>query len=97
MVTELWCVQDFFYNNQRGIAQKLRKGQLSFLYATHCLHLILIPIKLHEDISTVTDLWGVQRYFGKPKRHNLEAKTGETTTLSYDTLSLHNTHFYKFS
>ena len=44
-VTEL-SLQDFFYNNQRGITQKQ-----SFMYATHRLDLLLIPIKLHEDIQ----------------------------------------------
>ena len=31
LVTELWCLQGF-YNNQRGITQKLRKGEQSFLF-----------------------------------------------------------------
>ena len=36
--------------NQRGITWKLRKGEQSFLCATHRRDLIYIPIKLHEDI-----------------------------------------------
>ena len=36
--------------NQRGISQKLRKEEESFLCATDCLDLIYIPINLHEDI-----------------------------------------------
>ena len=38
----------FGKNNQRGITSKLRKGEQSFLRATHRLNLIHIPI--HEDI-----------------------------------------------
>ena len=48
-VTQLWCVQDFL-NNQRDITQKVRKGEQPFLYATHRLDLLHIPIKFHEDI-----------------------------------------------
>ena len=40
----------FGKNNQRGITQKLRKGEQSLLWMTCCLDLIHIPIKLHEDI-----------------------------------------------
>ena len=36
--------------NQRGITQKLRKGEQSFFKVTLCLDLIHIPMKLHEDI-----------------------------------------------
>ena len=32
------------------ITWKIRKGEQSFLCATHCLDLIHTPIKLHEDI-----------------------------------------------
>ena len=35
---------------QRGITRKLRKGEKSFLCATHRPDLIHISIKLHEDI-----------------------------------------------
>ena len=41
----------FFYNNQSGITQTLKKGEQPFLYATHCLDLILIPIPLYKDIT----------------------------------------------
>ena len=38
-------------NNQRGITWKLRKGK-QFLYTSHfhCSDIILIPVKLHQDI-----------------------------------------------
>ena len=36
--------------NQREVTQKLRKGEQSFLYVTHCLELIHIAIKFHQDI-----------------------------------------------
>ena len=36
-------------NNQRDITWKLRKGEQSFLCATHHPDLIHIPIKLPED------------------------------------------------
>ena len=56
-VSELWSVRDCKHkisrnNNQRGITLKLGKGGHIFLRATHChdLHVIPIPIKLHEDI-----------------------------------------------
>ena len=53
MVTELWPVQYFFYDFQRGITQKLRKGEQSFLCGTHCLDLIYISIKYHEDFLKI--------------------------------------------
>ena len=36
-----------------GITQKLRKGEQFFSCGTHCLDLILIPIKFHEDMKIV--------------------------------------------
>ena len=36
-------------NNQRDMTWKLRKGDQSFLCATHHPDLIHIPIKLYED------------------------------------------------
>ena len=53
MATELWAVQDFFYEFQRGITQKLRKGEQLFLCGTLCLDLIYISIKYHEDILKI--------------------------------------------
>ena len=54
MVTELWCVQKVFVLiNQRGITQKLRKGEQSLLCQTNCLDLIFISINYHEDILTI--------------------------------------------
>ena len=51
MVTDLWGVREYFgENNRRGITQKLRQGEHPFSRATHCLYLIQIFIKLHEDI-----------------------------------------------
>ena len=54
-VTELSGVQDLFWetckkNSKRGITPKLKKGEQSFVYVTHCLDLIHIPIKFHEEI-----------------------------------------------
>ena len=43
----------FFYDFQRDITQKLRKGEQLFLCGTHCLDLIYISIKYHEDISKI--------------------------------------------
>ena len=60
-VTDLWRVQDFFYDFQRSITQKLRKGEQSFLSGTLCLDFIYISIKYHEDILKIvygwTDRW----------------------------------------
>ena len=53
IVTELWCIQDFFYDFQRGITQKLRKGEQSFLCGTLCHDLIHISINYHEDILKI--------------------------------------------
>ena len=53
MVVALWSVQECLEKiNQRGITQKLRQGEQSFLCTTSRLDLIHvhIPIKLHEDI-----------------------------------------------
>ena len=36
--------------NQREVTQKLRMREQSFLYATHCLDLIHIAIKFHQNI-----------------------------------------------
>ena len=36
--------------HQRKVTQKLRKGEHSFLQATHRLNLIHIAIKFHQDI-----------------------------------------------
>ena len=55
----------FFYNNQRGLTQKLKKGEQPFLYSTCCLDLILIPIKLHEDISNGYRFMGCQGFLEK--------------------------------
>ena len=45
--TELWRVQGyFFYNFQRCVTQKLRKGEQSFLCGTLCFDLY-ISIKYH--------------------------------------------------
>ena len=52
LVTELWCVQAF-YDIQRGITQKLRRGEQSFLCGKHCLDLLYISIKYHEDILKI--------------------------------------------
>ena len=52
-VTELWRVQDFFYDFKRGIPQKLRKGEQSFLCGTLCLDLIYISINYHEGILNI--------------------------------------------
>ena len=43
----------FYYIFQRGITQKLRKGEQSFLFGTHSLDHIYISIKYHEDILKV--------------------------------------------
>ena len=40
----------FGKNNQKGMTWKLRKGEQTFLCATHCRDLIHILIKLHEDL-----------------------------------------------
>ena len=52
------------------------------MYATHCLDLMYIPIKFHEDIQKATELWVCKNFWGKngeklSKGHNLETKYGE--------------------
>ena len=60
-VTELWGEQEIFgKKNQKGKTLKLKKEGKSFLHVTHRLYLIHIPIKLHEDIMKVSQLWSVQ-------------------------------------
>ena len=62
MVTyKLWCARFFLYNNQRGITQKLRKGEPPFLYGAH-RHDLKKCMKISQ---MVTDLWGVQEYLEK--------------------------------
>ena len=46
-------------SNQRN--SETRKGEPSFLDATHCLDLIHIPIYSNEDTKQVTKLWGVHK------------------------------------
>ena len=41
--------------------QKLRQGEQRFLYATHPLYLIHIPIKFHEDIPSFYRVMGCTR------------------------------------
>ena len=43
----------FFYDIQRDITQKLRRGEQSFLCVIHCLDLLYISIKYHEDILKI--------------------------------------------
>ena len=43
----------FSDNFQGGIAQKLRKGEQSLLCGTHCLNLMYISMKYHEDILKI--------------------------------------------
>ena len=50
MATELWRVQEWKQINGSAISWKLRKRDQSFLCVTRCPDLILIPIKLQEDI-----------------------------------------------
>ena len=42
-------------NNLRGITWKVGKGERPLLSGTHCLFVIHIPIKLHEDIKNSTE------------------------------------------
>ena len=53
----------FGKNNQRGITWKLRKGEQSFLCASHRCDLIHIPIELHEVIPN--GYWRVQECLEK--------------------------------
>ena len=48
-------MQDYFYDFQRAITQKLRKGEQSFICGTLCFDLIYISIKYHEDILKIVD------------------------------------------
>ena len=43
-------------NNQRGITWKLKKGEQSLLYATHCLDIILNLISCMKISKIVSDL-----------------------------------------
>ena len=95
MVTELWCVHDFVYNNQRGITQKLRKGKQSFLYVTHCLELIYIPIKFCEDIPNSYRVMRCTRIFDiKNNQRSITWKLGED---EQQFLLAPNTHSYKIA
>ena len=65
-VTELCSVQECLgKNNQRGITQKLGKGEQSFLCMTRPPDLIHIPIQLHEDIPNGYRVMKCTRMFGK--------------------------------
>ena len=43
----------FFYDLQRGITQKLRKGEQSFVCVALCLDLIYIFVRYHQDILKI--------------------------------------------
>ena len=70
-VTDLWCTQVFAFYIYRGITQNIRMGKHSFLCGTHCLDLIYISIKYHEDILKIvygrtdglTDMPQYNRFF----------------------------------
>ena len=51
--------------NQRGRTWRIRKGEQSFLSATHRYDLIHIPIKLHEDIPKGYRVIARTRMFAK--------------------------------
>ena len=61
-----------YHKSKRGITLKQRNGKQPLLYMTHCSDLILIPIKLHEDILNGYRVMVCTRIFGKKlKGHNL--------------------------
>ena len=59
------CTRTFKKLIKWGITWKIRKGEQSFLCITPRRNQIHTPIKLHEDILTVAELWGVQKCLEK--------------------------------
>ena len=91
-------------NNQRDITQKLRQEKQPFLRAVHCLYLIRIPIKLHENIldsEWVTEctkmLITQNEHKTQSKGHYSEMKKVKATVIVRDTLSCPDIHSYKVS
>ena len=48
-------------NEQNGITWNFQKGEQSFLCMTHCIYLIHISKKLHEDITCGYRVMGCAR------------------------------------
>ena len=53
MVAEFWRVQDFFLQFSKGHNSETKLGGTIILCWTHCLDLIYISTKYHEDILKI--------------------------------------------
>ena len=78
-------VYKIFYNNQRSITQKVKKGEQPFLYATHHLDILHIPKNFMKIYVTITELWYLQ-YFFYNNQGGITWKEG-TIILVFDTSS----------
>ena len=56
-------------NQSKGIAWKLSTGEQSFLCVTRRLDLISVPVNLHEDFLTFSELWSVPELFTDGQLH----------------------------
>ena len=78
-VTDLWRVQECFEQLFKGAYLGNLETKQSFLCAKRRPDLIHIPMKMHDDIGTVTELWSVQECFWT------EAQTDGQTELYHNT------------
>ena len=69
-----------FYNNQRGITQRPRKGEQPVLYATHRLDQIHILIKFQENIPNRYRVMGCTRMKITQNKHTQKRSKGHICT-----------------
>ena len=84
---------------QREITPKVRKAELSFLYATRRLVLFYISAKYHRNIPKGIRVTERTRNFfsNKTKGDNSKSKKARIVNLVCDTSSRPNLHFYQVS
>ena len=61
-------------NNRRSITCKQNIGGQSSLHASHCHHLIYIPITFHEDIPTDYQVMGCTKMKITQNKHTKKRK-----------------------
>ena len=88
--------QNLFQIKQRVITPKVRKAELSFLYATRRLVLFYIPSKYHRNIPKgyLSYRADTKSFSNKTKGDNSKSKKGKVVILVRDTSSGPVLHFF---
>ena len=73
--------------NPGEIIQKPKMQELSSLFMTHRLIVMYAPVKFHEYIPTVSELWPGHRllYATKTREDNSKTKNARVVFLVHDT------------